>query len=155
MTYAPWYLAGPLIGLVIVGLLWVAGTPVGSLGGYVDTADWLRRQREALGWRAYLFFGVVLGGLAFTLATGRGATGFGYGTFDALVGGSMGVKAIVLLGAGTLMGFGARTAGGCTSGHGVCGMSLAQPASLVATMTFMATAVGGAHLMQLALGGAR
>lgn len=41
--------------------------------------------------------------------------------------------------AGLLVGFGAGIGGGCTSGHGVCGLSRLSPRSLVATSTFMAT----------------
>jgi uncharacterized membrane protein YedE/YeeE len=42
--------------------------------------------------------------------------------------------------AGLLVGFGTRLGSGCTSGHGVCGMSRGSPRSISATMTFMATA---------------
>jgi len=52
------------------------------------------------------------------------------------------------------MGVGARTAGGCTSGHGLTGVSLASPASLVATLTFFATAVALAHVFARMIGGA-
>jgi uncharacterized membrane protein YedE/YeeE len=45
----------------------------------------------------------------------------------------------LMAGAGLLVGFGAALSGGCTSGHGVCGLSLLSPRSLVATLTFMAT----------------
>ena len=48
----------------------------------------------------------------------------------------------VLLVAGVLVGFGTRVGGGCTSGHGVCGISRFSIASLLATATFIA--VGGA-----------
>ena len=48
--------------------------------------------------------------------------------------------------AGFAMGVGARTAGGCTSGHGLTGMSLGSPASIVAAMTFFGTAVALAHV---------
>lgn len=43
--------------------------------------------------------------------------------------------------AGILVGFGTSLGGGCTSGHGVCGVSRASPRSVVATATFMAVAV--------------
>jgi uncharacterized membrane protein YedE/YeeE len=43
-----------------------------------------------------------------------------------------------LLGAGLLVGFGTRLGGGCTSGHGVCGISRGSVRSIVATMTFVA-----------------
>lgn len=42
--------------------------------------------------------------------------------------------------AGFLVGFGAALGNGCTSGHGVCGMARLSPRSIVATVTFMATA---------------
>jgi uncharacterized membrane protein YedE/YeeE len=43
-----------------------------------------------------------------------------------------------LIVAGLLVGVGTRFAGGCTSGHGVCGLSRLSPRSLVATLAFMA-----------------
>jgi uncharacterized membrane protein YedE/YeeE len=50
------------------------------------------------------------------------------------------VKIPILLGSGLLIGYGARTAGGCTSGHGIVGTALGARSSLVATGLFM---VGG------------
>lgn len=46
-----------------------------------------------------------------------------------------------LLGAGLLVGFGARLGSGCTSGHGVCGLARLSPRSLAATMTFIILAI--------------
>ncbi len=46
----------------------------------------------------------------------------------------------LLLAGGFLVGFGTRLGNGCTSGHGVCGMARLSPRSIVATLTFMATA---------------
>lgn len=46
----------------------------------------------------------------------------------------------VLVAGGLLVGLGTRYAGGCTSGHGVCGLSALSPRSLVATLLFMASA---------------
>jgi uncharacterized membrane protein YedE/YeeE len=48
-------------------------------------------------------------------------------------------QAVLLAVAGVLVGFGARLGGGCTSGHGVCGVSRLSIRSIVATLTFMAT----------------
>jgi uncharacterized membrane protein YedE/YeeE len=47
----------------------------------------------------------------------------------------------VLIAAGLLVGLGARIANGCTSGHGVCGLSRRSARSLAATVTFMLTAM--------------
>jgi uncharacterized membrane protein YedE/YeeE len=43
--------------------------------------------------------------------------------------------------AGLLVGFGTRVGGGCTSGHGVCGISAGSPRSIVATLVFVFTAM--------------
>ena len=56
-------------------------------------------------------------------------------------GGARWVIVPVLLGAGALIGFGAKTAGGCTSGNGLSGNAILSPASLVATATFFGTAI--------------
>jgi uncharacterized membrane protein YedE/YeeE len=53
----------------------------------------------------------------------------------------VGQAATPLLAAGLLVGFGTRLGGGCTSGHGVCGLSRLQGRSLVATLTFIAAGV--------------
>jgi uncharacterized protein len=49
--------------------------------------------------------------------------------------------------AGSLVGYGTRLGGGCTSGHGVCGLTRLSPRSLVATLTFMATGFVAATLI--------
>lgn len=56
--------------------------------------------------------------------------------------------------AGGLVGFGTRMGCGCTSGHGVCGLSRGSARSLVATMTFMGTGVLASTLARILLGGA-
>jgi uncharacterized membrane protein YedE/YeeE len=47
----------------------------------------------------------------------------------------------LLIAGGLLVGFGSRLGSGCTSGHGVCGMSRLSPRSIVSTLTFMAVAI--------------
>lgn len=48
---APWFVAGSLIGLVIVGRQWLLAKPLGALGGFVDLHDWARRPASRAGWR--------------------------------------------------------------------------------------------------------
>lgn len=54
--------------------------------------------------------------------------------------------------AGLLVGFGTRLGNGCTSGHGVCGMARLAPRSILATLTFIATAVLTVFAMRHLLG---
>ena len=51
---------------------------------------------------------------------------------------------------GLIVGIGTRLGAGCTSGHGVCGLSRLSPRSIVATGTFMATGIATVTLMRLA-----
>ncbi|MHA1529651.1 MAG: YeeE/YedE family protein [Alphaproteobacteria bacterium] len=60
----------------------------------------------------------------------------------------------VLLTGGLLVGLGTRLGGGCTSGHGVCGLSRLSPRSLVATGVFMATAATVVFVLRHLAGGA-
>lgn len=57
-----------------------------------------------------------------------------------------------LIAAGLLVGFGSRIANGCTSGHGVCGLSRFSMRSLAATLTFMATAAATVFVMRHIVG---
>jgi hypothetical protein len=59
---------------------------------------------------------------------------------------------IVIVAAGLLVGFGSRLGGGCTSGHGVCGIARLSPRSLMATVLFMATAMTVVAVMRHAIG---
>ncbi|MGV6875144.1 YeeE/YedE family protein [Pseudochelatococcus sp. B33] len=59
----------------------------------------------------------------------------------------------VMIAAGLLVGFGAVYGGGCTSGHGVCGLSRLSPRSIVATGTFMLTAFVTVFVVRHAVGG--
>jgi len=140
-TRAPWYIAGPLVGLLVVLLLWLANKPFGALGGYIEFTEWAARSRRELGWRPLFIAGVIVGGFLSVPTSSGWRPTLAYGSFDVVFGSALWRKVIVLLAAGLLIGIGGRMAGGCTSGHGVCGMSFGSPASVACTVTFMATAI--------------
>lgn len=75
-------------------------------------------------WRALFVVGLLAGG-ALALAATPAAFTAGGGSLATIVA------------AGLLVGFGTRVGNGCTSGHGVCGISRLSPRSLAATMTFI------------------
>src|ERR1051325_1048503 len=153
-TPAPWYVAGPSIGLLIVLLLWMTNKPFGALGGYIEAQEWLTGARPDLSWRTVFIAGVVAGGFLSALTSGGWHATLAYGSLDRLIGASPGAKALALAGAGALMGAGGRLAGGCTSGHGLCGTSFGSPASFLCTATFMATAIACAFAIAWLTGAA-
>jgi uncharacterized membrane protein YedE/YeeE len=136
----PWYVAGPFLGLIIIGLRLMLNKPLGALGGWVEFVDLLTSERP-LGVPGYLAIGTVAGGLLFALATGTFQPALSYGSASSTLASTSAGQVAMLMVAGLAMGFGARMAGGCTSGHGLCGTSLGSSASLVATITFFTTAV--------------
>jgi uncharacterized protein len=145
------YVAGPLIGLVVVGLAATVNERLGVVGGYSDVVDRVAGRAPSLGWKAYFLFGIVAGSLLFALLAGSWHVRGGYGWLSDAAG-DEGTVALLLFGGG-LVGLGAKTAGGCTSGHGLSGCSFGSPASFVSTMTFMATAVATAFPVRWLLGG--
>jgi uncharacterized membrane protein YedE/YeeE len=136
----PWWIAGPLLGLVIVSLLGLANKRFGVLGGVTDLVQGSSEGRGLRSWRTLLLAGIILGALAFTVLAGAPDAGASYSWLDRHL--ARGGEIVLLFGAGLAIGVGARTAGGCTSGHGLTGSALVSPASIVSMMTIMASAVG-------------
>lgn len=106
----------------------------GILGGLV------RPQRGEVSWRATFLAGLLAGGVLLALAYP-----------SALPAASATPIALTVI-AGLLVGFGTQLGGGCTSGHGVCGISRFSVRSILATMTFMATGALAAFVVQHVLG---
>lgn len=138
-----WYIAGPILGALIVGLRATVNKPLGALGGYIDLVEHGARPSH-LGFSAFLLAGIVVGGGLFTLSAGAPSPA---ALYSGLLPTDPVVQVAILAIAGLAMGLGARTAGGCTSGHGLTGVSLGSPASIVAAITFFATAVALAHIL--------
>jgi uncharacterized membrane protein YedE/YeeE len=134
-----WWIAGPILGLVIVGFLGLANKRFGVVGGVTDLVQGSAEGRGLRSWRALLVLGIVLGGAAYALLAGAPDAGSSYSWLDAHL--SLAGEVVVLFGAGLAIGVGARTAGGCTSGHGLTGSALLSPASIVSMMTIMVTAI--------------
>ncbi len=104
------------------------------------------------GFPTHFFFlgGVLLGGLLSSLLAGTFAVTFGLrgellGRASAIGGPSM---AILLMSGGVLVGFGTRMASGCTSGHGLCGVSRFQLGSLAATASFFGLGVATSFVLE-------
>lgn len=172
----PWYVAGPLVGLTVPLLLVVTGKTFGlssslrhtcaatvpGKSAYLDY-DW---RRQGL-WNLTLIAGIMLGGfiagtflldpepVAISEATQSDLVALGIEDFSSLMPPEVySLEAltrpagwlIMVLG-GFLVGFGARYADGCTSGHGITGLAMFQPASLVAILAFFAGGIAATHLL--------
>lgn len=149
----PWYLVGPGLGLLVVGLFVVANQPLGASGAYAHTSGFLRRRAGVVTWRVWYFVGIFLGGLVVTqvLQTGIDARS-GYDALRAVFPLEVTVP-LVFVGA-VVLGYGAAMAGGCTSGHGLCGTAQRSVASVAVTVTFMATAIATTFALRVLTGGA-
>ena len=164
----PWYIAGPLIGLMVPALLLVGNKAFGISSSlrHICAAcmpadisffkyDWRKES-----WNLFFITGIFLGGViaGFALAT-DGPVQISSETRQTLQ--QLGVKdftgllpadvfsfqslftlrgIVFTVAGGFLVGFGTRYAGGCTSGHAIMGLSTLQWPSLVATCSFM---IGG------------
>lgn len=173
----PWYVAGPLIGLIVPLLLLVGRKRFGistSLQHACAAAapcgleyfayDWRRDGR----WLFTFVLGVIVGGFVAGTAfadpdgyvqisaatrgdlTALGLTDlsglvpseiFSWGSLTTLPGLAM------IVGGAFLVGFGARYAGGCTSGHAITGLAEFQAASLVAVVGFFVGGLCSTHII--------
>jgi uncharacterized protein len=136
-----WYIAGPVLGLCVVACRLLFNARLGVTGGFSELIVQLGKGSLRFDWRGWFAIGIFAGGAVFALVAG-GPDFHGYGWLtDAFTGASRIWIAPILLVAGILIGFGAKLAGGCTSGNGLSGTAALSPASLAANATFFATAI--------------
>lgn len=179
----PWYVAGPLIGLFLPGLILFVGRPLGVSSTFRDACaaalpgrlsyfdyDW-----RAARWRQLFVVGIAIGGViaAFVLTDPAGAVAVSDATASDLAAlgiedqtglvpsefigwGALGTAPglLLMVGGGFLVGFGARWADGCTSGHAITGLASLRLTSLLAVLGFFAGGLISTHLLlPLILGG--
>ena len=136
-----WYIAGPALGLCVVACRALFNARLGVTGGFSELVGRLSHGSVRFDWRGWFALGLFVGGALFALITG-GPDFHGYGWLtDALTGSSRVWIVPILFAAGILIGYGAKVAGGCTSGNGLSGTSMLSPAALAATGTFFAVAI--------------
>lgn len=149
----PWFIGGPILGLLIVGMFALTNQPLGASGAYVQTIGLLRGRPGVAVWRVWYFVGMFAGGLLVTQVL-RQSDGVRAG-YDAMTDVFPLWAAVPLVfGGATLLGYGAALAGGCTSGHGMCGTAQRSPASGAVTVTFMTTAILTTFALRILTGGA-
>lgn len=132
-TFTPWsgFAGGLMIGLAAV-LLLLANGRIAGVSGIVGGI--VMRVPGDVAWRVAFVIGLWSGMALFWLARG------------ALPAIEVSASTPVMLAAGLLVGWGTRLAGGCTSGHGVCGIARLSRRSITATVTFMGAAIVTTYL---------
>jgi uncharacterized membrane protein YedE/YeeE len=151
LTHMPplhWAVAGAGIAAITLCLLFVANRRLGISTGFEDVCSFVfaspyfRRSavRSGRRWRVPFVVGLLFGGFLSAVMSGGWAPIWDLGMLDQVLAlGPAGKLAWMFVG-GLFIGFGTRLAGGCTSGHGIFGLSNFELPSLVATVSFM---IGG------------
>lgn len=137
-SFTPWTsLAGGLLIGLAAAMFLVFNGRIAGISGIVGGL--FNPSRGDVAWRlafvAGLVFSPLLFGLAASVPEVRVEAGY-----------------LVLIAAGILVGIGARYGSGCTSGHGVCGLSRRSPRSMVATVTFMLTGFVTVYIVRHVIG---
>ncbi|MFM8466302.1 MAG: YeeE/YedE family protein [Oxalobacteraceae bacterium] len=125
-------LGGLLIGLASA-LFILANGRIAGISGILGGL--LRPSGNDVVWRLAFLLGLIFAPVVASVFLAPSAP-----TIDA--------NAEVLVVAGLLVGIGTRYGGGCTSGHGICGLSRLSPRSLIATMAFMASGMAIVFVMR-------
>jgi len=165
----PWYVTGPLIGLMVPLLLIMGNRQFGVSGSMralcaaavPGNVEFFRYDWKQSGlWNIALAGGIVIGAVLTAYSVGVSTPDVSPSTHAALAALGLGAPHglipaelfswsslftlrgfVAMIGGGFLVGFGASYGGGCTSGHGVTGMATLQPASAVALMSIFAGGV--------------
>ncbi len=171
----PWYIAGPLIGLLVPFLLLFDNKKFGISSTFRDFCayvapsglEYFKYNLKEHKWRNVFVLGIMFGGaisalflsnhdtIAISSKTVSDLKALGISDFSGLApseifswSGLFSVKGIffIVVG-GFLIGFGTRYADGCTAGHSITGLSLLSPASFIATLGFFAGGLISVHLI--------
>ena len=125
-------IGGAMIGLAAALMLLGVGR-IAGVSGLAARAVSLTKGDVPVSLALAFVFGLPLGALLFQS---------GFGPIES----RFSPSPTLLIAGGLLVGFGTRLGSGCTSGHGVCGMSRFSRRSIVATVTFMASGIAGVAL---------
>jgi uncharacterized membrane protein YedE/YeeE len=126
---------GVVIGLAVASFVLLNGRILGISG---IVGGLLRPTRDDWAWRLSFLLGLLAAPIVWTALLPDRWQGMP----------QISASAPMIVVAGLLVGFGTRSAAGCTSGHGVCGLARLSPRSIVATVTFMLSGMVTVYLIR-------
>lgn len=171
----PWYVAGPLIGLMVPTLLLVGNKALGVSSNFRHMCaaigpgriEYFRHDWKKLGsWNLAFLLGIFVGAMAAAYLAPVSSVTLASGTAEAL--NELGLSDlsglaprelfswaslltlrgfVLIVGGGFLVGFGTAYAGGCTSGHAIAGLASLELPSLIAVCGFFAGGLAATHLL--------
>lgn len=171
MTQATWspYLAGAGIGILVCLAFLLSNRPIGCSSGYVkagglieqlvsrrhvEKKEYFREFVPDIDWAFMIIPGIVIGAFISSILSGQFHLLVVPATWSATFGNTPVLRLAVAITGGALLGFGARWAGGCTSGHGISGSIQLSLASIITAACFFAGGIGMAMFLFYIIGGA-
>jgi uncharacterized membrane protein YedE/YeeE len=162
----PWWLGGIAIGLLVPFMYYFFNTALGVSTGYgnflkiiapASKLKWLNSEsfKNKFNWRFLFIIGMMIGGFLSARTSGMPIITSEMGLFTQKLSWAYIFYLFWFFAGGTLLGFGARLANGCTSGHSIHGIATFQKSSLTATIFFLLFGTITTFLIRLfVLGGA-
>lgn len=160
----PWWLGGIAIGILIPLMYYFLNTALGVSTGYgnflkiinpLTKLKWLNSQsfKNRFNWRFIFIIGMIGGSFISARLSKMPLLESGMGIFTEKLDWPLGLYLLWFFIGGTLLGFGARLANGCTSGHSIHGIATGQKSSIVATIFFVLFGVITTFLIRVFLFG--
>ena len=170
LTAGRWspYAVGIGIGILSWLTFWLSDKPIGCSTAFSRTSGMIerlfrgrrvldkpyyRKFRPEVDWEWMLVLGIVLGAFVSSKLSGDFRIAWVPETWKAAFGAAPLPRVLTAVAGGALLGFGARWAGGCTSGHGISGTLQLAVSSWLAALSFFAGGIAAAAILFRVIGG--
>jgi len=156
------YLVGALIGVLSMATFYFSDKPlgvstayarlaglVGNLfsKGHTETLKYYQEKKPKIEWEVMLMFGIILGAFVAAYTGGEITAAWVPALWQERFGSDVALRAGVAFAGGAIMAYGARLAGGCTSGHGISGALQLSVSSWIALACFFIAAIATSMLL--------